>query len=71
MITSYEERGIQEGIRETVLRQARLRFGDLPTDFVEQVQSQTDIGALEILSDRLLTAESLGQLRSGWPEQDR
>ncbi len=64
VITSYEERGIEQGIRQGILRgkhQAvllvvRSRFGEVPEAVVSQIEAVTEATELDTLLQRALTA---------------
>jgi len=57
-------RGIAEGRAQTLLRQLRLRFGDLPTDVVQRV-SEANIDELDQWTERVLDAGSLDDVLNG------
>ena len=50
--------GLKEGKEESFLRLARLKFGDIPPDRVEQVRGAAS-GELDIWLDALFSAEDL------------
>jgi flagellar biosynthesis/type III secretory pathway protein FliH len=78
MISVYEQRGIDKGIergieqglargkRETLLRQMRHKFGDLPEAVSARVEAVFDMNELDRLLDGVLEAESIAAL--GFPE---
>lgn len=55
------ERGLEQGRRDVLLRQLRIRFGDLADEDVRRVES-ADSKRLDALTERVLTATSLGEL---------
>jgi hypothetical protein len=60
------EEGLQEGfkaMRDLLLRQLEQRFGPLPNDFREQVETISSLKHLTQLGQRVLTARSLESLR--------
>ncbi|HLK56051.1 MAG TPA: DUF4351 domain-containing protein [Chthonomonadaceae bacterium] len=74
MISVYEQRGIEKGIeqgieqgivrgkRETLLRQLRLKFGDLPEGLQARIEALSDPDELDLLSDRIITAQNLEEV---------
>lgn len=48
--------------QQTLVRQLRKRFGDVPRDVVDTVQSTTDIDQLDEWLDRLVTVDTLEEL---------
>lgn len=63
MITVYEQRGIIQGKRDTLLRLLRRKFGELPQDSVTKIESITAEAELDTLLERVLTAASLGEMK--------
>jgi hypothetical protein len=59
MLTVYEERGIVKGKRSMLLKQLRLRFGELPENVVARIQAMETEAELDALSERFVTATSL------------
>ncbi len=55
------ERGLEQGRRDVLLRQLRIRFGDLADEYVKRVES-ADSKRLDALTERVLTATSLGEV---------
>ena len=49
MITKYQQRGIEPGKRDTLLRQLRRKFGDLPQDVITKVEAVTAEAELDAL----------------------
>ncbi len=74
VITSYEERGIERGIREgieqgilrgkrqAVLLVVRSRFSEVPEAVVSQIEAVTDATELDTLLQKALTAADLQDL---------
>ncbi len=70
MITPYEQRGIEIGMQQgmlngmkyTVLKTMRARFGDLPSTVKARVESINEQEELDRLIDRVLQAESVEAL---------
>jgi hypothetical protein len=60
------ERGLEQGKawgkQDTLLRQLRVKFGDLPSSVPGQVQGMVSLEQLDGLLERLLTANSLAEL---------
>lgn len=64
------ERGRSEGRTEaavearqqTLVRLLQKRFGDVPSDVVDTVQSTTDVDQLDEWLDRLVTVDTLEEL---------
>lgn len=54
--------GEARGLRRTLLKQLRVKFGDLPRSVPEQVQEIASVEQLDALLERLLTANSLAEL---------
>jgi hypothetical protein len=67
MISVYEERGIEIGItrgkREILLHLLTTKFGKLPKKVREQVEAIESSEALDALSERILTATSLEDMK--------
>ena len=57
------EEGVQAGKRETLLRQMRRKFGELPEGAVRTIRQITTGDALDELADRVLDANSLDDMR--------
>lgn len=55
------ERGKREGRRDTLARQLKLRFGELPASVMEVLDAAT-IEALDRMTDRILTASTLAEV---------
>jgi hypothetical protein len=70
MLTIYEERGIEKGIeqgiirgkREVLLRMMRSKFGELPDEVIRKLENLTDNDLLDELSVRLLIASTLEEM---------
>lgn len=70
MVTFYERRGMEQGLeqglvrgkRETLLRQLRRRFGDLPPEAVARVEAIADEAELDACLDQILTAATLEEM---------
>ena len=78
MISIYEQRGIEKGIvrgieqgieqgvvrgkRETLLRQLRLKFSDVPPPLQARIEALSDADELDRLSDRFVSASSLDEM---------
>jgi hypothetical protein len=62
VVTIFEQRGIEQGKRDTLLRQLRRKFGDLPQDFVTKIEAVTAEAELDTLLERILTANSLDEM---------
>lgn len=60
-------KGLLQGMQETLLRQLRLRFGDLPSGVPEIVQATRDAARLNQWLDRFATAKSLKDVGIGAP----
>jgi hypothetical protein len=56
----FVRRGVKQGQREMLLRQLRVRFGELPESAVAQVNA-ADSAELTALAERILTAPDLSQ----------
>ena len=56
------EEGIAQGKRDTLLRQLRHRFGELPEGVVAQIERIENPGELDALIDRALEARSLMEM---------
>ena len=69
------ERGQTEGQTEaaietrqqTLIRQLRRRFGDVPVSVVSAVESTTDVNQLDDWLDRLVTDDTLDELKITTP----
>jgi hypothetical protein len=53
-----EARGVVQGVRRTILRQARAKFGEPNEAEAGALEAITDLARLEALSDRLLVVSS-------------
>jgi predicted transposase YdaD len=62
-----KEGEIQAG-RRTLLRQLRKRFGDLPPETVEIIETMDDIEQLDGWLDQVVSARSLEQMKIGLPK---
>ncbi len=70
MISIYEQRGIEKGIeqgiaigeRRTLLRQLKLKFGELPEALRMHIESLSDAEELQTLVDRVVQASSLAEM---------
>ena len=62
MISVYEKRGIEMGKRESLLRQMRRKFGDLPDEVIRRVEALKDSDELDRLSDRIFDGATLDEL---------
>ena len=60
--------GRAEGQRALLLRLLTLRFGELPEAFVQRLLAISDSAVLDVLSEQVLTAHSLAEIRL--PEED-
>jgi hypothetical protein len=54
--------GLRQGKQDTLLRQLRVKFGDLPGDVPLQVQAIASVKQLDDLLERLLVVNSLAEL---------
>ena len=64
-----EQRGLEKGQRGMLLRQLRLRFGELPAAAMEQVNA-ADVAALDAMAERILGASTLTEvLGNNGPEE--
>lgn len=67
MISVYEERGIEKGIvagqRRVLLHLLTTKFGKLPKKIRQQVEAIESSEALDALSERILTATSLEDMK--------
>ena len=69
------KKGIKEGMekgrkvgeirarRQTLLRQLRKRFEELPPETVDTIETTDDIGQLDRWLDQVVTAQSLEQMK--------
>jgi len=48
--------------QQTLVRQLRRRFGDVPAEVVNTVQATSDVDQLDDWLDRLVTADTLDEL---------
>ena len=62
MISVYETRGIAMGKRESLLRQMRRKFGDLPDEVIRRIEAIKDSEELDRLSDRIFDGATLEEL---------
>ncbi len=66
MISIYEQRGIEKGIaigeRRTLLRQLKLKFGEVPEAVRERIESLSDTEELQTLADRVVQANTLAEM---------
>lgn len=62
IVDMFREEGELRGRRETLLRQLRLRFGDLPQAVVDTVERCTDTNELNAWIDRFVTARRLSEM---------
>jgi hypothetical protein len=62
MITTYQQRGIEQGKRDALLRLARRKFGELPENVVAKIEAVTAEAELDALLERVLTAASLSEM---------
>jgi ElaB/YqjD/DUF883 family membrane-anchored ribosome-binding protein len=60
------EKGLEQGeiraLRNTLLRQLRRRFGELPTEITQRIEETVDTETLEAWLDRFVTASALEEL---------
>src|SRR5262249_21771013 len=67
------KKGLKEGRKEgeirgrkqTLLRQLRNRFGELPPETVDTIKAAEDIKQLDAWLDRVVSARTLGQMKIG------
>ena len=62
MLSIYEERSIVKGVRNSLLRVLRAKFGDLPEQAEAHIRDITDETELNALLERVLSANSLAQM---------
>jgi predicted transposase YdaD len=62
IIAKGEARGKAHGVRDTILRQGRIRFGEPGPEIQAAIQAITDLAQLERLSERLLLVSSWQEL---------
>ena len=70
MISVYEQRGIDKGVlqgvvrgkRDSLLRQLRLRFGEIPKPMQSHLEAISDIDVLDLMTDRIITAKCLDDM---------
>ena len=53
------EQGLEQGTRMMVLESLRIRFGELPSDLVAQLEEISDVGLLKQLQRQVILADSL------------
>ena len=63
MVDLFEERVMVKGARNLLLKQMRIKFGELPEPIEIRVRSITDEAELETLGERVLTAETLEDMK--------
>jgi hypothetical protein len=56
-----EEGGV-EALREYLLRQLRVRFGEVPSDIVATIETTTSLAQLEDWAVRFVTAKTLAEI---------
>jgi hypothetical protein len=59
---TWADRVMMQGQRKTLLRQLRLRFGEVPETLVAQVQA-ADEATLDTMLDRVVTASSIEEFQ--------
>ena len=62
LLLTWEDSVIARGKRDTLLRQLRHKFGELPEDLKARIKSIETVDELDILLDRLLDARSLDEV---------
>jgi hypothetical protein len=55
------KQGLSEGVRKTLLRQLRARFGEVPDSTVARIQTADD-PQLDLWADRVLIAATLDEV---------
>ena len=63
MVDLFEERVMRRGVRNMLLKQMRIKFGELPEQIEVRIRSISDQAALETLSERFVTAETLADMK--------
>ncbi len=63
MLMTWEDTVIARGKRDTLLRQLRHKFGDLPADLEARVKSIETVDELDQLLDQVVDARSLDEMR--------
>ena len=56
------QEGVQAGMRQLLLLQLTQKFGDLPDEFVKQLNAITDPATFAQLSSQVLTAQRLSDI---------
>ena len=64
-VAVFTEKGGLAKARETLIRQMRVRFGELPEETVAIIQAESDQERLDTWLDRFATAESLEEVGIG------
>ena len=62
MISVYEKRGMEMGKRESLLRQMRRKFGDLPGEVIRRIEAIKDSDEVDRIFDRVVDGATLEEL---------
>lgn len=62
MLTVYEERGILIGKRDVLLKQLRLKFGEVPEAIATQIQTLKTEAELDTFLERVLSAQNFAEM---------